>query len=298
MVSTRSLLTGTLFRSPGEQDGVKNGQKNGDSPNNNRRGGIDWQRLRIYAGRIGVLACILALWELAAALHWVNPTFTSRPSDLWPSFLQFYNSGRLLDDLLATMEAVALSFAIGTISGTVVGLVLGLNPRLDELIGFYFVPLNSIPRIALAPLFILWFGLTITAKVALGVSIVFFILAINSRASVKSLDPDIALMAKLTGLTRNQMLRKILLPSATPTLFAGARLAITYSLLGVIASEMIAARDGLGQDIVLYSSTFEIGQVFVILIMIALIATVADRSLAYAEKRTSRWRPAILASLK
>jgi NitT/TauT family transport system permease protein len=170
------------------------------------------------------------------------------------------------------------------------GFILGMSQNIDRVIGPFLVPINSVPRIALAPLFILWFGLTTSAKVWLAVSIVFFILAFNARASVKSVEPDLLVMGRVLGLRRRQMLTKVIFPSSVPALFAGVRLAITYSLLGVIGSEMIGAKDGLGQDIAVFSSTFNTASMFAVLIELAILATLVNLVFEQIERRLLRWQ--------
>jgi len=174
--------------------------------------------------------------------------------------------------------------------GTLAGLILGLSRTLDDIVGPFMAPINSVPRIALAPLFIAWFGLTTQAKVVLGVSIVFFILAENGRSAVRSVDSDLMTMARVVGLRRASLLWKVVLPSAVPTMFASLRLTFTYSLLGVIASEMIAATEGLGQDIVLFSSSYQINTVFAILVELMVIAVVVNWVFAVVERRLLVWQ--------
>ena len=244
----------------------------------------------VWIGRIVLSVGFLLLWELAARQEWVDPTLFGQPSGIWTALGEYLQSDRALDSLKATGAAIALSFVIGSVAGTLFGLILGLTRTLDAIVGPFLVPINSVPRIALAPLFIAWFGLTMTSKVVLAVSIVFFILAENARSAVRSVDADLMTMAKVTGLRKGALLYKVVLPSAVPSLFAGLRLTFTYSLLGVIASEMIAATDGMGQDIVMFSSSYQINTVFAILVELMLIAVVVNWIFSVVETRLLRWQ--------
>jgi NitT/TauT family transport system permease protein len=246
----------------------------------------------VRVGQLAVLVVVLGSWQLVSTKHWVNPTFSSRPTDVWHALVSFYQSGELLRATAATSEAVALSFLIGTITGTLFGFTLGLMPYLDRILGPYLVPLNSVPRIALAPLFILWFGLSITSKIALAVSIVFFILAINARASVKSIEPDFLLLARVLGFGRARILATVVFPSAIPAVFAGVRLAVTYSLLGVVTSEIISAQSGLGVDIVAFSNQLDVAGVMAILLELAFLATLVTILLDVVERFLLRWQRA------
>ena len=247
-------------------------------------------RLFVYSAR-GVL-CIgfLILWEAASRQGWVDETLFGRPSGVWQAMVDYLPSERSLSSLGATGAAVAISFVIGSVSGTVAGLVLGLSRTLNAIVGPFLAPINSIPRIALAPVFIAWFGLTVTAKVVLAVSIVFFILAENARSAVRSVDADLMTMARVVGLKRSSLLLKVVLPSAVPTMMAGLRLTFTYALLGVVASEMVAATGGLGQDIVLYSSSYQINTVFAILVELMVIAVIMNGLFTLLERWLLRWQ--------
>jgi sulfonate transport system permease protein len=253
-----------------------------------RREGLP--RWAVYALRLAVVVVLVGLWQIAASRHWFDPTTFGKPSGIWSAIVHYLPSSHARSSLKATAEAVFWTFVIGSVAGTLFGLILGLTKSLDDVLGPFLAPINSIPRIALAPLFIAWFGLTISAKIVLGVSIVFFILAENARSSVRSVDPDLMTMARVVGLKKAALLWKVVLPSAVPTIFAGLRLTFTYSLLGVIASEMIAAASGIGQDIVLYSSSYQIDTVFAILFELMVIAVVVNWLFAIAERRLLVWQ--------
>lgn len=255
-------------------------------------GGPPKSRWFIYGCRIALLVAVLALWEVASRRGWLDPALFGRPSGVVRAFVDYVPSERAAASLKSTFSAIAIAFVIGSLAGTLAGLVLGISPTLDAILGPFLTPLNSVPRIALAPLFIAWFGLTITAKVVLAVTIVFFILAENAKSAVRSVDPDLMTMARVVGLKRPMLLAKVVLPSAVPTMFAGLRLTFTYALLGVIASEMIAAPDGLGQDIVFFSSSYEINTVFAILALLMLIAVVVNFVFGQIESRLLRWQRA------
>ncbi|KAA9160923.1 ABC transporter permease [Amycolatopsis acidicola] len=244
----------------------------------------------VLTTQVVLLVGFLALWEAAARNGWVNPMFVSSPSGIWEALVDYLSSDELASSLGSTTLAVAESFVIGSVLGIAFGLVLGWSPFLDKVVSPFLVPVNTVPRIALAPLFVAWFGLTNTSKVVLGVSIVFFILVENARSAVKGLEQDQLTMARVIGLRGGKMLAKVVLPSAIPTIFAGLRLGITYAILGVIGSEMIAAKEGLGQDIVRYSTEFQIGSVFAVLILLVVLATLVSWVFGRIERYLLRWQ--------
>ncbi|WP_433496607.1 ABC transporter permease [Sphaerimonospora sp. CA-214678] len=250
-----------------------------------------WQsKAFINTARVLICVVFLALWEFASRQGWLEETLFGRPSGVWTAMLEYLPSERSIQSIKDTGGAVGVSFVIGSVSGTLAGLILGLSPTLNSVFGPFLAPINSVPRIALAPLFIAWFGLTMTAKVVLAVSIVFFILTENARSAVRSVDADLMTMARVVGLKRGSLLLKVVLPSAVPTMFAGLRLTFVYALLGVVASEMVAATGGLGQDIVLYSSSYQINTVFAILVELMAIAVIMNWLFNTAERRLLVWQ--------
>jgi NitT/TauT family transport system permease protein len=240
--------------------------------------------------QFAVVAVFLAGWQIAANRGAINPIIFGSPAGVWDAFWTYMGSPAAWSSLRATGTAVIFSFVIGSVLGTIAGLILGLSRNADTIFGPFMGPLNSIPRIALAPVFIAWFGLTTSAKVALAVTVVFFILAENARSAVRSVDPDIMTMARVVGLRGPALLWKVVLPSAVPTMFAGLRLAFTFSLLGVVASEMIAATAGLGTDIVRYSTSYQIDTVYAILVVIAIFSVLFNALFLRVEKSLLRWQ--------
>jgi NitT/TauT family transport system permease protein len=152
--------------------------------------------------------------------------------------------------------------------------------------------LAGVPRIALAPLFVLWFGISDTAKIALSVSLVFFVVLFNMRAGVRSVDGDLLTMSRTLGANRRQIFLSVIMPACVPTLFAGFRLAIVFSVLGVIASEMTAARSGLGMQVVAYSQNLQPDGVFAVLALLAAVMALLNGVLQLIERRLLRWVPA------
>jgi NitT/TauT family transport system permease protein len=240
--------------------------------------------------RLALVAAFFGAWQLASDRGWVDPASFSSPSAVWDAWLDYVRSGQAAESARATLLAVLLAFVIGTTTGTLVGFVLGISDLFGRVLDVFIVPLNSMPRIALAPLFVIWFGITTTAKVALAVTIVFFVLVINAKAAVKSLDRDILLMARVTGYSGWSMIFKVVLPASVPAVFAGLRLCITYALLGVVASEMIAARSGIGLDVVQFTNTFNVAGLFAVLIELALLATLVDTAFGFVERWLLRWQ--------
>ena len=244
---------------------------------------------KILFGQVMIPAVLLALWETASRSGWLQnaDAFYSEPSAI-AAFL-VANIGELLWQTWATTEAVLLGGGLGVILGAAAGVVLGRNETLDRMLDPTVTVLAGLPRIALAPIFLLWFGITLKAKVFLSFSIVFFILLINIRAGVKTVDQELQTVARLLGARRGQLFRFILVPAMLPVMFGSLRLAVVFSVLGVIASEMITARDGLGIAIVKYSQTLEPAGVFAVLTILAVFMSMISAIINTLERRTMAW---------
>lgn len=236
-----------------------------------------------------IVGTFLATWQWAAGSERIDTMIFGSPSGVWDALRKYVPSAEAHESLKSTGIAVLLAFGIGSTLGTAAGLILGLSRNADAILGPFMGPLNSIPRVALAPVFVAWSGLTMSATMVLAVTVVFFMLAENARSAVRSVDPDVMTMARVVGLRGPALLWKVVLPSGVPSMFANLRLAFTFSLLGVVASEMITATSGLGTDIVRFSTSYQIDTVYAILVIAALSALV-NALFVRIERRLLCWQ--------
>lgn len=248
-------------------------------------------RLPRLAAHLLFFVVVVGVWELAAARAWLNPVFFGRPSGvaafLWQNLAV---NGGLWRDLGWTLLSTWLAFAAGTVLALLVGLVFALLPPLQAFLDPYLTALNAIPRIALAPLFILWFGLGIVSKVAVGATLVFFIVLAAMVAGMRGVDPDHVTMARTFGATPAKMLVGVVLPGAVPVVFAGLRLALIFAMVGVVGSEIIASEHGLGQRLAYLSATFDINGVFGVLALMAMLGVATTEAMNWLERRLLAWR--------
>ncbi|WP_240474358.1 ABC transporter permease [Intrasporangium chromatireducens] len=240
--------------------------------------------------QVGVLGLVLLAWQLYYISGAGSAALNKSPGQVWTAFTALMADGTLASNLWATMQAVIIALLLAGVVGTTIGLALALMPRVEAAVGPMISGLNSMPRVALAPVFIIAFGIGITAKVALAFSVVVFVFLLNARAGVNSADPDIVRLARTMGLSKTQQFFKVLLPIATPSIFAAVRLGLIYSLLGVVTSELITARDGLGQLVAQYSAGFNMAAVYAILIVLAVVAGILNSLTGLAEKWVLRWQ--------
>lgn len=248
---------------------------------------------RVLLARLAVVAGVLAVWQAVIALGWVDAFWISSPSlvvqELWSELA----SGAWFADVAITVFEAIIAFVISSALGIVAGLLLARSPFWDDVLAPLVLALNSLPRVALAPLIILWFGIGVTAKVVTAFTLVFFILLVNTLGGAKNVDNDILTIARLMGASKRDILWKVTLPSALPWIFAGLNLGLTYSLLGVIVAEILASNQGLGYVIASSAATFNTAGVFAGLITLAVVAWAFSALMRYAEAHLLRWKPSL-----
>lgn len=254
---------------------------------------IGWrvpQWLRVLLMQCGVLLAALALWQLAASLGWGVKVVVQSPQAVGNALLTLATGDELWPNYWATLKATMVGLFIAVVLGTPIGLTLGLMPTAQRVVAPFLSALNAMPRIALAPVFIVVFGITMAAKVALAVSLVMFIMILNAIAGVAAADPEAVRMMTAMGASRAQTLRMVVLPAALPSILTGVRLGLIYSLLGVIASELIASADGLGQLIARSAGVFDLATVYAALLLLMITAAVFNTASEIIERWLLRWQ--------
>ncbi len=247
--------------------------------------------LRLSLGHLVFIAAFIAIWEYASANRLLDPTFFGRPSGivayLWRGFIA---ERTLWNDLFYTVLAATIAFWAGSICAVLVGLLFAMLPRVHRACEPYLTLLNAMPRIALAPLFLLWFGLGIGSKIAVAVSLTFFIVLSSTVAGIKGVNSDHLVLSRALGATPSQIFFKVTLPSAVPIIFSGLRLGLVYALLGVVGAELLAAEHGLGQVLAYLQSTFDMDGVMALLFLLALLGLSITFIMNWLERRLLVWQ--------
>jgi len=233
---------------------------------------------------------LLCFWQFASG-RLIRETYVSKPTEIaWRLFDLFY-TGEIWSSLRVTGEELVLSYAIGVMLGLLLGYALGRSPRLASIFEPYVMAFYGIPKIALAPLFVIWFGIGIWSKVMLAGAMVFFLVFYNVFAGVRSVDRDVVNLALVLGANERQLGRQIYLPAAAPFLLLGMRMAIPYAVIGVIVGEFTSSTAGLGLFINYASSTYDPAGVFAgIFILLAFVMgmnALANR----LERKLLKWQP-------
>ncbi|MFI6348210.1 ABC transporter permease [Streptomyces sp. NPDC050560] len=246
-------------------------------------------RLALYGGRVLVGVVALALWQLASG-RWVRAFYVSSPAAVARRLADLVASGELWPHLEATME----EFAVGLAAGTVLGVALGLAIVYSGIVGRWFHPyvmaLYSLPRVALAPLFIVWFGIGLASKITMIITMVVFVIFYNVHEGIRSIDPDLLDMARVHRAGRRRTLRWVVFPALVSWLLTGLRLAIGLALIGAVIAEIIGSSVGLGYYIKTSSNLLDITGVFAGLAVITVIAMVFDLLVGLVERRLLRYR--------
>jgi NitT/TauT family transport system permease protein len=232
---------------------------------------------------------ILFVWQGASG-RLVDNFFISNPLDVGRRLIGWTLDGTIFLHLWATVYATTLGFATGAVIGAALGVWLGVSPFASRLLNPYLNALNALPKVALAPLFVLWFGLGISSKIALAAVLVLFLVFLNTFSGVRQVDQDLIDGARLMKATRTQVIRKVILPSALSWLFAGLRVSVPYALIGAVLGEMIASNRGLGYLVQFSGAQFDSAGVFAVLIVIALLAMALNLVVDVVENRMERWR--------
>lgn len=237
------------------------------------------------------LAVFLGSWEYAAQARWINPTFFGNPLGivrfLWDNLVVSHD---IWTELGWTLAGTFTSFLLGTLLAIGVGLLFVIWPRLEAFLDPYFTALNVMPRIALAPLFILWFGLGLGSKVAVGVSLVFFIVLSNTVAGIRGVSQDHITLCRTLGARPVKLFFLVTLPSAVPVIFSGLRLGLIFAMLGVVGAEIIASEHGLGQKLAYLSSTFDINGVMALLLVLSCLGVAITYGMTWLEHHLLKWQ--------
>jgi len=247
-------------------------------------------RGRLFLYRLIFGLVLLAFWELSSG-RLIDPFWVSSPSK---GFLVSLRSIRRRIDLrpsAITLYETFSGFFIGSIFGIGIGFVLGRKEVLADILDPYVVAFNGIPRIALAPLFIIWFGIGPTSKVILVVSVVFFLTFFNTFAGVKSVDAELKNVLRIMGATERQVLMKITLPAIVPWIATGLKISLPYAIVAAVVGEFIAASKGLGYLINYNTSLFSTTGALGGILILALVVVVCNEAINRAEAYLLRWRP-------
>ena len=243
----------------------------------------DWPTWALIAAQIGILAGVIALWEIGARAGWIDAFFWSQPSAIFNTLVIFFTTGDAWTDIGFTFRSTIFGFLIGTTAGSLLGLSFWWSRNYAAIAQPYVICLESIPKLALAPLIVLVFGIGLPSKVAVATALTLVVSTLTTYAGVKALDADGEKLFYSLGATRMQVFRKFVVPSCIPWVISVLRVNIGLALTGAIVGEFIASQHGLGRAILYAGQTYDIALVWVAVLVLSTLAVVMYAAVSWLE---------------
>jgi NitT/TauT family transport system permease protein len=243
----------------------------------------------ILAVRVGVVLALLGLWQLLSG-RVIESFLISNPIDVAKKLVVVLQSGSMHHDISVTAKELVMGWAIGAIGGALVGWGLGAVKFLGEVFEPIINAINGIPKVALAPMFLLWFGLGIGSKIAIASMIVFFLVFYNVFAGMRSVPQPLCEMAKLMGASRMFVVRKVVIPSVAVPLFAALKAGVPLAMIGVIAGEYVSAQEGLGYYTMTATQQFDPAGLFAAVMIIVAMVVIGCAIIGFFERRALAWQ--------
>src|SRR3974390_1815852 len=243
-----------------------------------------------------VAVALIAIWQVGSSMpidgvYLLPKFFFSTPSDVFARVWKMFVGGTVWRHLGITLTETALAFLAGSISGAFVGFWFARQPRVAAVFDPFLKAANSLPRVVLAPIFMLWFGLGIWSKVALGVTLVFFIVFFNVYQGVKEVSPVVLANARMLGASQKQLLRTVYLPSATSWVFSSLHTSVGLAFVGAVVGEYLGSARGVGYLILQAEGTFDVNTVFAGIVVLTGFALVLDGIVGVLERSLMKWQP-------
>lgn len=256
---------------------------------------IKRRRRLVTALRFAVLVFILGGWELGVRTEFIDPFFFGQPTGIAAKLVEWVRDGTSIGPLwvqvLVTIYEAGAGFLIGSVLGILCGVALGRNALLADVFSIYIKVANSIPRVVLGSIFIVALGLGAPSKIALAVVMVFFVVFANAFQGVREADKNLIANARILGASGWQITRSVVVPSALSWILASLHVSFGFALVGAIVGEFLGARQGMGLLIATAQGAFDANGVFAAMIVIAVVALVAEGLLTLLENRLLSWRP-------
>jgi sulfonate transport system permease protein len=253
-------------------------------------------KLLLLQAVVAVVA--IALWHVLSTEDYFGaavlpPFFFSTPGDVAARVVRLFAGGTIWRHLWVTLSESILAFAIGSLGGVLIGFWFARKPMVAAVLDPYVKTINALPRVVLAPIFTLWFGLGIWSKVALGVTLVFFIVFFNVYQGVKEVSPTVLANARMLGMNDRQLMRHVYWPSALSWMFSSLHTSVGFAVVGAVVGEYLGSAAGLGYLIQQAEGIFDVAGVFAGMFILAVFVIAIDGVVTLVERRLLAWRPAV-----
>ncbi|HWS28969.1 MAG TPA: ABC transporter permease [Clostridia bacterium] len=240
--------------------------------------------------RYAILILLLAVWELAAQTGLIDPFISSSPSRVAATIARLYLSGDLFMHIGITLFETVVGFLLGTLIGTLIAILLWWSKTLSRILDPYLVILNALPKIALGPILIVWFGSGVKSIIAMGLFISFVVTIMSVLAGFNEISEEKQLLMRTLGASKLQILTMVVLPASVPTIISALKISVGMSWVGVIVGEYLVSRAGLGYLIVYGGQVFKLDLVMASIVVLCVLAALMYYGVAYAEKKLVQWR--------
>src|SRR3954469_24765018 len=254
-------------------------------------------RVTLLALQILVAVVAIALWHVLTTVpiggvKLLPPFFFSTPLEVASRIVRWFAEGTIWKHLWITLVEAMLAFVVGSLAGVLIGFWFGRKPLVAAVFDPYVKMMNALPRIVLAPIFALWLGLGIASKVALGVTLVFFVVFFNVYQGVKEVSPTVLANARMLGMNERQLLRHVYWPAALTWMFSSLHTSVGFALVGAVVGEYLGSSAGLGYKIHEAESVFDVTGVFAGMVILSIFVILIDAFVTLIERRLLVWRPA------
>jgi NitT/TauT family transport system permease protein len=244
----------------------------------------------VLAWQLGITIAAVALWQWLVSADLLDPFFFSRPTDIAERVVTWVAGGIIWRHLAVTLQEAFLGLVIGGLLGIVLGFILARSPMAARVADPFLRMLNAVPRVVLAPLFLLWFGLGIWSKVALAVTLVFFVMFYNTYQGVRDADRVIINNVRMLGASERQLVRHVLVPSALTWIFSSLHTSLGFALVGAVVGEYLGSARGLGYVIQQAEGTFDTTGVFAGMFVLGFVVVVVSMAVSRLERWLLRWK--------
>lgn len=241
--------------------------------------------------QVALAVVVLVIWEVLVRTDVIDDFFFPLPSEIFQTVWVWISSGYVFPHLWFTLQEAVLALFIGGAAGLALGFVLARVKVLERLFQPFLQMFNALPRVVLAPIFLLWFGLGIWSKVAFGFTLVFFIVFFNTLEGVKSVDHVLVDNARMLGATEKQLLRHVFIPSALTWIFSSLHISVGFAITGAVVGEYLGASGGVGYAIAQAQGVFDTKGVFAGMFILMIVVLIVDLAVNRFERYLLRWRP-------
>ena len=254
-------------------------------------------RVRLIGLQVIVGLLAIALWQIGTTVpvdgaYLLPPFFFSTPVDVAARVIKWFVEGTVWRHLWITLYEAMMAFIIGSAAGVVIGFWFARQPMVAAVLDPYVKMINALPRVVLAPIFALWFGLGPASKIALGITLVFFIVFFNVYQGIREVSPAILANARMLGMSDRALMRHVYWPSALSWMFSSLHTSVGFAVVGAVVGEYLGAAAGLGYLIQQAEGVFDVAGVFAGMFVLAVFVLIIDGVVTLVERRLLVWRPA------